>query len=153
MRNALVLLYWADRLNAVVCTTRHDAIVAMDVLLGPRRQAVVVELPEPGRVIEAQVERDVNASVLSELWTDLRGMSRRRDSYCLEDLAFVLTGLAEAPAGESSFTGWRLALGERWVPDPAMLIRRVLNGQDPEREPPLPRKRLKRRPLCLLTAQ
>jgi hypothetical protein len=28
----------------------------------------------------------------------------------------------------------------------------VLNGQDPEREPPLPRKRLKRRPLCLLTA-
>ena len=38
---------------------------------------------------------------------------------------------------------WRLALGETTLPDPALLIRRVLNGQDPEREPRLPLKKIR----------
>ena len=36
--------------------------------------------------------------------------------------------------------------------DPALLIGRVLNGQDPERDPPLPARKIKRRPLCLVPA-
>jgi len=47
---------------------------------------------------------------------------------------------------------WRLSLGEASVPEPALLFRRVLNGEDPERAPPLPRSTLKRRPLSLVAA-
>jgi hypothetical protein len=149
MRSGLVLLYWADRLDGVVCATRSDVIAALDVALGRQRGVSPFELAEPARIDEAQTIRDLSLAALSELWGDLRSVSRRRDRYCLEDLPFVLGGLAEgsSPGGQNA---WRVMLGAASVPDPAMLIRRVLNGQDPERDPPLPRKRLRRRPLCLV---
>jgi hypothetical protein len=109
----------------------------------------MLEMSEPKRIDEAQAERQVRADELSELWTDLRTVTLRRDRYCLEDVAFVLSGLAESPPN-GSLSAWRLTLGPSALPEPAMLIRRVLNGQDPERDPPLPRRRLRRRPLCLV---
>jgi hypothetical protein len=94
MRTALVLVYWADRLDAVVCTARDEVVAAVDVVLSP------------GATL----------------------------------------------GGMTSETDWRLCLGDASIPEPAMLIRRVLNGQDPDRAPPLPRKELRRPPLCLLPA-
>jgi hypothetical protein len=151
VRSALVLLYWADRLDALICATQHDVIAALDVALGVRAATSTVALAEPPRIDEAQSIRDLSLSELTELWADLRTVSRRRNHYCLEDVPFVLGGLAEG-ASERTPAAWRLTLGESSVPDPAMLLRRVLNGQDPERPPPLPRKRLRRRPLCLVPA-
>src|SRR5919201_5024668 len=49
MRSALVLVYWADRLDAVVCTTRHDVIAALDVVLGERVTTCSAELFEMRR--------------------------------------------------------------------------------------------------------
>jgi hypothetical protein len=149
MRTGLVLLYWADRLNAVVCATSGAVIAALDVALGPKVASIGLELPEPRRVDDAQLDRETRATEFTELWADLRTVSRRRGRYCLEDMAFVLGGLADG-APEASLHEWRLTMGESSLPEPAMLIRRVLNGQDPERDPPLPRKRLRRRPLCLV---
>jgi hypothetical protein len=149
MRSGLVLLYWADRLNGLVCATRSDLVAALDVALGPGARASSLDLAEPVRIEEAQAVREVSHAALVELWADLYTVSRRRDRYCLEDVPFVLGGVAEG-ASPGARSTWRVALGEASVPDPAMLIRRVLNGQDPERKPGLPRKRLRRRPLCLL---
>ena len=151
MRSALVLLYWADRLNAAVCAAGSDVIAALDVTLGPRARTVSVEIPEPALIERVLEERRKRSAELAELWADLRIICRGRDRYCLEDAAFVLGALAES-AADRSRTTWRLALGERPIPDPAMLLRRVQQGQDPERDPPLPRTKLTRRPLCLVPA-
>jgi hypothetical protein len=151
VRRALVLLYWADRLNGAVCATRRDVIAGLDVALGVQARTISVELSEPARIDHAQTQRDARSAELSELWADLRITTRRRNRYALEDAAFVLGGLSES-SSIGPLEKWRLALGERSIPDPAMLMRRVLNGQDPERDPPLPRKRLTRRPLCVMPA-
>jgi hypothetical protein len=146
MRRGLVLLYWADRLDALICATRSEVIASLDVILGLRVLSATLELSEPRHVDEALVARSDRAAYFAEMWADARVVSRRRMRYSMEDVAFVLAG---APtSGRRS--GWRVSLGEATIPDPAMLLRRVLNGQDPEREPPLPRRRLKRRPLCLI---
>ncbi len=150
MRQSLVLVYWADRLNGVVCATRTDTLAAVDVVLGAGAASIGFGLPEPRGIEQARAARQMSPAWLAELWSDLRTVSRRRDRYCLEDAAFVLSGVADAP--ERATSAWRLSLGEPSVPEPAMLIRRVLNGQDPEREPALPRKRLRRRPLALSVA-
>lgn len=147
MRNGLVLLYWADRLNASVCATRNDVIAGLDVTLGSRATSIAVDILEPSRIDEAQLRRQARSAELAELWADLRIICRRRDRYCLEDAAFVLGGLNESASRASR---WRLALGGRSLPDPAMVLRRVQQGQDPERDPPLPRTRLMRRPLCFV---
>jgi len=117
MRTALVLLYWADRLDAVVCAARPEVVAALNVALGPRATARPLDVSEPDRA------------------NDARALRAR---------------LTEMLVETTSPTAWRLALGETSLPEPAMLIRRVLNGQDPQREPPLPRKPLRRRPMCLL---
>src|SRR6266567_4472573 len=150
MRSSLVLLYWADRLGGIVCTSRNDVTAALDVALGPGADSISVDVPEPAPIADAQLARDALKGELSELWADLHLVSRRRDRYCLEDAAFVLSGLADSPPQGALKKTWRLSLGERGIPEPAMLIRRILTAQDPEREPPLPRKRLTRRPLCLV---
>jgi hypothetical protein len=148
MRSGLALLYWADRLGGVVCATRGDTIAALDVGLGRRAASAGVSIAEPRHVADAQALRVERSTDLVELWADLYTVSRRRDRYCLEDVAFVLSG---QDVDKSPFGSWRLALGHASLPDPALLIKRVLNGQDPERDPPLPRKRLKRRPLALVS--
>jgi hypothetical protein len=146
MRSGLVLLYWADRLDALVCTTRGDVIAALDVLLGQRVASARLNLMEPTHTQQALLDRDQRARYLAEMWADARLVSRRRPRYSVQDVAFVLS----ITGGSSRLSGWRVSLGEASIPDPPMLMRRVLDGQDPEREPPLPRRRLKRRPLCLM---
>jgi len=146
MRSGLVLLYWADRLDALVCTTRGDVIASLDVILGPRVASTRLELMEPRHTDEALMARHARAAYLAEMWADARLVSRRRMRYSVEDIAFVLAGATVS----GWMSGWRVSLGEASIPDPAMLMRRVLDGQDPEREPPLPRRRLKRRPLCVM---
>jgi hypothetical protein len=145
MRSALVLLYWADRLDAVVCTTRSDILAGLHVLLGSRPRSVPLDLPAPPESIEEY--REHHAANLCAIWNELRRLTRRRPSDALSAVALACSDLP-ATGGEKA---WHLMLGAASVPEPAMLIRRVLNGQDPERSPALPRKRLRRRPLCLLS--
>jgi len=148
MRTGLALLYWADRLDAVACTTRREVIAAMEVALGLDELSTTVELSEVPSSEEAQRFRDEHAVDLCERWREMRRASRRRSRHCVDDLAYMISGLPlDGRPGV-----WRLAMGGRSVPEPSMLIRRVLNGQDPEREPALPKRRLRRRPLCLLGA-
>jgi hypothetical protein len=85
-------------------------------------------------------------------WVAIRRLSRRRSRRQLDDVGYGLTSLAEALSHATEPRAWRLSLGEPSLPDPALLIRRVLNGQDPEREPSLPARKIKRRPLCLVPA-
>ena len=152
MRTSLVLLYWADRLDGVVCTTLGDVVVALDVALGSRATSCWLDMPEPPRVDQAQTARDTCVSDISQHWLAIRRLSRRRTRRRLDDVAYALTSLAEALRHATTPHAWRLSLGESSVPDPALLIRRVLNGQDPERQPPLPPRKMKRRPLCLVPA-
>jgi hypothetical protein len=151
MRNALVLLYWADRLDAVVCAARDDVVAALDVALGPGATGCTLELAEPHRLDAAQAEREACVAHLRTCWRAARRIGRRlRARAQLEDLADVLSRPA-AVLGATNPTGaWRLVLGDPWLPEPAMLLRRVLCGEDPEREPPLARKELNRRALCVL---
>jgi hypothetical protein len=152
MRTSLVLLYWADRLDGVVCTARGDVIAALEVALGPRTTSSALDVSEPKRIDEAQAMRAAVADDLGKRWVTLRRLSRRRARRGVDDVAYGLTSLGEALGHVTEPKSWRLALGEASVPDPSLLIRRVLNGQDPEREPPLPRKKVRRRPLCLMAA-
>lgn len=165
MRTGLVLLYWADRLDAMACASRPDVRAAMQVILGAGARAAPtsistappastatsteLELNEASGTDEAQRLRDEHLEVLSEQWREMRRVTRRRGRRCLEDLALALAASRVPASGPVGV--WRLMLGEASVPEPAMLIRRVLNGQDPEREPALPRRRLRRRPICLLS--
>jgi hypothetical protein len=149
MRVALVLVYWADRLDAVVCTTRADVVAGVQVLLAARPHAVALELAVPPSTCEAVGGwRQQNAQVMCELWSELRRVTRRRPMDALSAFALVC---ADLPL-DAATRAWQLVLGAPSVPEPAMLIRRILNGDDPEKRPALPRKRLKRRPLCLLAA-
>ncbi len=152
MRTTLVLLYWADRLDGVVCTARSDIVAALDTVLGQRATSSAVDLPEPKRIDDAQAIRDEAVEHLSECWATMRRLSRLRARNRLADMAHALTSLVEALGHTTEPRSWRLSLGETSVPDPALLIRRVLNGEDPGRMPPLPRHRVRRRPLCLLAA-
>jgi hypothetical protein len=147
MRTGLVLLYWADRLDAVACTARPEVVVALEVALGGgETRSASVAMSGVSSAEEAQSVRDARELELCERWREMRRAARRRTRGCVEDVAYVMSGMAlDGRPGM-----WRLVMGEASVPEPSMLIRRVLNGQDPEREPALPRRRLRRRPLCLL---
>ena len=152
MRTSLVLLYWADRLDGVVCTALNDVVAALDVCLGPRATSGALDITEPRRIDEGQAAREAVAADVAERWAALRRFSRRRTRRKLEDVTYTLSRLAETLGHTTVPRSWRLALGEASLPDPALLIWRVLNGQDPEREPPLPRQKIRRRPLCLVAA-
>lgn len=152
MRTSLVLLYWADRLDGVVCTARGDVIAALDVALAPRATSCALELREPRRIDQAQAARETAADELTQRWAAVRRLSRSRPRNRLEDVGYALTSLAETLGHATDPHSWRLAQGQASLPEPSLLIRRVLNGQDPEREPPLPRKKVTRQPLCLVAA-
>jgi hypothetical protein len=153
MRTSLVLLYWADRLGGVVCAARPDVIAALDVALGHRATSSSLELAEPACIADAQTARAALSEQLSGQWAGIRRLSRRRTRRRLEDVACALANLNDTLLHATEQRSWRLALGDSTLPDPALLIRRVLNGEDPEREPRLPLKKIKRRPLCLLPAE
>lgn len=151
MRSGLVLLHWADRLDAVVCATRRDVIAAIDVALGGSDDSSSVEVPLAESAADAVGARAEQCDGLCQAWAESGQAIRRRQRGCSEDVAYALGGLRALGLAERVMD-WRVALGARAVPEPAMLIRRVLFGEDPEREPPLPRRRLRRRPLCLLAS-
>jgi hypothetical protein len=149
MRAALVLIYWADRLDGVVCTTRGDVLAGLHVLVGPRSRIAALDLATPPTTPGAVADwRQEHLALLCALWAELRQVSRRRPADSLNALALAC---ADLPL-DGAQRAWQMLLGAASVPEPAMLIRRIVNGQDPERPPSLPRRRLKRRPLCLLWA-
>ena len=150
MRSALVLLYWAGRLDAVACAARDDIVAALQVAVGPGASGTL-ELAEPHRLEAAQAARQEFAPHLCKCWRAARRIGRRRRTRArVEALADILSSATAVLAETNPARAWRLLLGEASLPEPAMLLRRVLSGEDPEREPPLPRMELKRRPLCLL---
>jgi hypothetical protein len=152
MRTAMVLLYWADRLDGVVCATRADVVAALDVALGARAESCALELVEPPRIEDAQAARDGSLEDLAERWAAVRTLSRRRSRTRLDDIAYALSSCAEAQQHPAEPSSWRISIGAKSVPDPALLMRRVLNGEDPVRAPVLPTKPLKRPPLSLVPA-
>jgi len=139
MRTSLALLYWADRLDGVVCTARSDVIAALDVALGSRATSSSLEVAEPPRIDDAQAAREAVLGELGPRWAALRRLSRGRTRRRLDDVASALTSLGEVVLYATEQRSWRLALGETALPDPALLIRRVLNGQDDK--VPVPRHR------------
>jgi hypothetical protein len=151
MRSALVLLYWADRLDAVVCAARDDVVAALDVALGPGASGCSLEIAEPHRPEAAQAAREAFAPRLCNCWRAARRIGRRRRTRAqVEALADILSSPTPVLAETNPARTWRLSLGDASLPEPAMLLRRVLSGDNPNREPPIPRKQLKRRPLCLV---
>ena len=72
VRTGLVLLYWADRLDGVVCTARSDIAAALDLALGARTTSSALELLEPRRIDEAQVARELIAADLGPRWASIR---------------------------------------------------------------------------------
>ena len=157
IRTGLVLLYWADRLDGVACMSRPEVQAAMEVILGARASSAsasaspstLLQLGEASGTDEAQRLREEHFEMLCEQWREMRRVTRRRGRRCVEDLALAASRMRVPEGGPTGL--WRLLLGEASVPEPSMLIRRLLNGQDPQREPALPRRRLRRRPLCLLS--
>src|SRR5579859_4444012 len=90
MRAALVLVYWADRLDAVACTTRADVLAGLHVLLGTRSRIATLELPQPPAAAGAIAGwREQHAEELCRLWSELRRLSRRRPSDALSALALA----------------------------------------------------------------
>src|SRR5579864_1354274 len=111
MRSGLVLLYWADRLDAVVCTSRADVLASLAVALGAAARSTGVDLTEWPALEVAVLAREERAVELCDIWTELRRVSRRRGRHCLDDLAYAL---GRVPSGDRG-TAWRLVLGETSV--------------------------------------
>ena len=149
MRSAMVLLYWADRLDAVVCATSETVVAALRVALGQGAYARDLALAGAPPVEEVADWRTGHEDVLVAGWTRMRDAARRRPRRCVAELAEALEELPLVSVDRD----WRVVLGESTLPEPAMLIRRVLNGQAPGREPGLPPRRLRRKPLCLLGSE
>ena len=147
LRTALVLLYWADRLEGVVCTTQPGIVAALRLALGPGADEVPAKLAEAPSIEAAQAAREQALRECRSHWARTRRLSRHRSPRYLRRLGCALERIH--PDAEQH-TRWQLMLGPPQLPDPALLIRRVLNAQDPGREPPLPPKPLRRRPLCLV---
>lgn len=150
MRTGLVLLYWADRLDAVICATRHDVQVALAVLLGPRATSATLDVCEPAHLSEAVFARASTFATLENAWSSTRDASRRRVLRDVDEVADRLSVVASAWAVDASPRPWRLSIGRGWVPEPALITRRILNGEDPERTPPLVRRALRRRAMSFL---
>jgi hypothetical protein len=139
LRTALVLLYWADRLDAVVCSSQEVVIEQLEMTLGePARQPLRRCLP-----------------VRPEQWPKARRLSRQRTPVSLAGLAALMEqNDISKQSDESGCRGWTLLLGNAAaLPDPTLLLRRVLTSEDPRRAPPLPTTTLRRRPLCLISAE
>jgi hypothetical protein len=151
LRTALVLLHWADRLDAVLCTSLPSVIQALALALGPHATSATTRLADLPAIEDAQAARERSVHQQRGLWTAARRLSRRRSARQLGRLACTLDQLGQhLPADASGWRAWRLLLGPPELPDPALLLRRVLNAEDPRRLPVLPPKRLQRRPLCLV---
>jgi hypothetical protein len=147
LRTALVLLHWADQLDAVVCTS--DTAIARALQI-----AVQLERTQFARIAELETidlgctTRKACAAELHTHWRIARRLSRGGSARSMHQLACCMERMAELVEAEGAT--WKLGLGRADLPEPALLIRRVLTGENPQREPALPRRALRRRPLCLL---
>lgn len=149
LRTALVMLNWADRLDAVAVVTRADVVEQVPVALGPRLQQRAVLLAEPPALAESVQLR--TAPLALELWAHARRAARGRSIERLPEVARALKQVAGLLPAQAT-SQWQLLLGGPNLADPALLLRRVLNGTDPYRQPDLPPAPLRRRPLCLIMA-
>jgi hypothetical protein len=144
LRTGLVLLHWADRLDAVVCVARADVVAALGTVLLHHAAACGVRFGDES-VEQALAARSGGESTLRALWSAARTRARRRSAEALPTLACAMERIAPGDA-----RSWRLVLGPQTLPDPALLLRRVLNDTDPHRQPALPQVRLKKRTIFLL---
>lgn len=144
LRTALVLLNWADRLDALIVSTTPAIVEQLPVALGPRATSCPLAVCAPPELADALAVR----AGVSERWSPAREACRARSARKLEHAACAISHIPlELPR---SAEPWQLLLGDTALPDPALLLRRVLNQQDPNRQPALPPTRLRRRPLCLV---
>jgi hypothetical protein len=150
LRTAFVLLYWADRLEGVVCATQPGIVAALRLALGPGPDEAQATLAEAASIADAEQARAHTLRDCRSHWARTRRLSRQRSTHHLHRLGCALERIR---LDTDQHAVWKLLLGPAAVPDPALLIRRVLNAQDPRREPPLPPKPLRRRPLCLVPAR
>jgi hypothetical protein len=137
-----VLLHWADRLDALVCVTRTDVVEMLRAAFGPAETWRIVRLPQP-------LTLDQRRQELAPQWAAARRLTRRRVLRRLDEMSRALEQIGCAVVPGSPRDEWRLALGRPKLPDPALLLKRVMNGADPNRAPLLPPTPLRRRPLCL----
>jgi hypothetical protein len=145
LRCALVLVYWADRLGGVACAAREDLATALRLATCSGEQWVSASMSEPQSINEAALIRSRQARSIS--WDAARKAAQHRHPACLEE---VVCAWSSDPNADG--VPWRLSLARPWLPDPAMLIRRVLAGHDPMHSPALPRVPLRRPPLSLTPA-
>jgi hypothetical protein len=147
LRTALVLLNWADRLDALVVVTRDDIAGQLPVALGRHAIDCGVMLPDAPQLEEA-VQQRASSPNLERGWATARKIARGRSRRRLRDVACALEQIDGTRRAVANL--WQLVLGEPRLADPALLLRRVLNRDDPFRHPELPPTGLRRRPLCLL---
>jgi hypothetical protein len=140
LRTALVLLHWGDRLGAVVVVTRTDVVPQVRVAIGGGAEECALRVAEAETLEEAVRLRSCAAT--------RGGWQRARKARQLPHLACALHGVLKGPPAPR----WQLVRGQARVADPALLLRRVLNDQDPCKSPPLPPTRLRRSPVFLLPA-
>lgn len=152
LRTGLVLLHWADRLDALACVTRPDVVEMLPIALGARARHRRVALPQSTPLMDAHQRRTLAMPNLAPVWAAARRVTRRRVLRRLDEMSTALEQIGCVVALDAPASSWRLTIGETELPDPALLLRRVLNGHDPNRTPALPRTPLRRRPLCLLTS-
>jgi hypothetical protein len=143
LRTALVLLYWAERLDALVVVAREDVVQALPIALGSTACFHPLALPLPPPLDAAASHR----ADMAPVWARARRASRRRSLRCLPEVACACQQLGWPDQPHQS---WQLVLGAKSLADPALLLRRALNGQDPLKQPSLPPTALRKRPLCLL---
>jgi hypothetical protein len=144
LRTGLVLVHWANQLDAVVCVARPDVVEALNTVL--LHHAASCALRFGGASLEqALTTRKSAQPEQNALWSAARKHARRRSAHGLADLGCALERIA--PGDDQAF---QLVLGETNLPDPALLLRRVLNDTEPHRHPALPKVPLKRRTLFLL---
>jgi hypothetical protein len=142
LRTGLVLLHWADRLDALVCVSRSDVVEMLHAVFGSTDTAHPVRLPPP-------LALDQRRADLAPHWAAARRLTRRRAPRRLGEMCQAMEQIGCTAVPGQPGDEWRLALGRSTLPDPALLLRRVMAGADPNRAPPLPPTRLRRRPLCL----
>jgi hypothetical protein len=145
-----VLLNWADRLDAVVVATRADIATQLPMALAAESSRCGVALPEVPELADLMRWRTDCAEDLGNRWAHARRLARRRQPFGLPALACALHGTASLVAPGVETEPWQLHLGSAHLPEPALLLHRVLNRENPNRQPQPPSTPLRRAPLCLV---
>src|SRR5207237_9929270 len=121
LRTACVLLYWADRLDAVACTARADLVSALSIALRPSDCEQRVQVIEPSTIELAQATREACMLELQAAWGAARRSSRRRERQAMQDVACCLGRIREVLDLRGARSSWTLRLADKALPDPALL--------------------------------